>query len=123
MHFICHTDGSGYWSNVKKAVICNEMVISYLDEPKNFGELRVYFDMSSWEIKEDGLIYTDKLFLQELRKALIIFGFTQTAVNEFLEYSEQGMQGLNYVSFDITDYFIDEALKNTNIKQEFFDYD
>lgn len=84
-----HTDGKGYWSAKKKAVKITEIEVS-----KN--ELRVYFDQSSWCVNDDGLIYTDRLFLKELIDYLKSHG-----PHVKVDYSEQGMQGDNFVSFDI----------------------
>jgi hypothetical protein len=52
-----------------------------------------------------GLIYTDKLFMQELRTYLQTIGFTEAEAND-VHYSEQGMQGDNYVSCDVAAAFI-----------------
>lgn len=97
------TSGDGYWSDVSKHVsvtgfdvrICN-----FLEE--DYGELRVFFKQDSWIIDEDGLIYTDKNFKKELRQVLQAHGFDSSDVS----YSEQGMQGDDYVSFDIGPKFI-----------------
>lgn len=67
--------------------------------------MRVYFDTKSWDISNDGLIYTDQQFLQELRWLLDWLGFSRT---KDVNYSEQGMQGDDYVSLDTSDKFIAE---------------
>jgi hypothetical protein len=64
-----HTDGHGYWNNVKKEVKVTRIVcITYDDdfyeddrevEEESWGEMRVFFDTSTWDISKDGLIYTD----------------------------------------------------------------
>ncbi len=106
---ILHTDGSGYWSNVRENVPVTGLDLSYVNDEGTFGELRVYFDTTVWDVNSDGLIYTDKLFLQELREILDAIGFPGADVG----YSEQGMQGDNYVSLDVGEDFIQsfEALK------------
>lgn len=71
----------------------------------DYGELRVYFDISSWDLKSNGLIYTDKGFLEDLKRHFISFGFTPKAVSR-ITYSEQGMQGDDYVSLDVDSTFI-----------------
>ena len=97
-----NTDGSGYWSNVAKPVKCVGMSINYIDEDGEFGELIIGFDQNSWDCNEDGLIYTDKRFLAELKATL-----DDTGLNtEDLSYSEQGMQGEDYVSLDIGEKFL-----------------
>ena len=63
---------------------------------------RVYFTKKDWNIHQHGFIYTDKSFIRDLRKqmnALPIFRdiFT-TRGDAAVDYTEQGMQGENYVS-------------------------
>lgn len=96
-----HTDGqSSYWSRKKTAVRCTKLHLRQLDD--EFGELRVFFDKRTWNINKDGLIYTDNLFERELRRELTKLGL----VGSDVEYSEQGMQGNNYVSCDVGSKFI-----------------
>jgi len=106
MQTVLHTAGDGLWSTKASAVTITNMVISYVDEEKEFGELRVYFDTRTWNTNVDGLIYTDKLFQQELRIFLVSQGFSEGAAYT-AGYSEQGMQGDDYVSLDIGEIFID----------------
>lgn len=112
MRFVCHTDASGYWSKQVKAVTVSKLAITYLSESglvdSDFGELRAYFDTKTWDVGTDGLIYTDKLWLKEFRDALKAQGFSDSAV-EAVNYSEQGMQGVHYVSMDIDREFIAEV--------------
>lgn len=98
---LMHTAGDGYWSDVAKEVSVLDMRLAYVNDEKDFGELRVYFAKDTWDVNTDGLIYTDSLFLDELRDFLI----TQE-LSDDVEYSEQGMQGDNYVSLDVSEAFI-----------------
>lgn len=95
-----HTDGQGYWSNVAKAVNIIKLALPYNDNDE-FGELRVHFD-SSWNVINDGLIYTDWQFMRDLKTYLTAQGYDATDV----WYSEQGMQGDDYVSCDVGSAFI-----------------
>jgi hypothetical protein len=97
------TDGSGLWSNSAKKVLATTMIISYVNDEKNFGELQVYFDTGDWNVDQDGLIYTDKNWIEEFKTALELLGYDSSDIS----YSEQGMQGRNYVSLDIGKNFID----------------
>ena len=97
------TDGSGYWSNHMLPVRVIGMELAYVDETAEFGELRVYFDQDSWDISTDGLIYTDRGFNRELKQLLADMG-----INGVFGYSEQGMQGEDFVSFDVGSTFISE---------------
>jgi hypothetical protein len=91
-----HTDGSGLWSNKQKSVKCVGYEVSS-NQHFDFGELRVYFDPTTWNVEEDGLIYTDNNFIAGIREA---FGTND------IHYSEQGMQGDDYVSFDVNGQFL-----------------
>ena len=104
-----NTNGRGYWSRTATAVEIVDMRVAYINDEHDFGELRVYFNTdgeelgsSFWDVKTDGLIYTDKQFISELQAFLDAQGLPGRDVN----YSEQGMQGDNYVSFDIGRDFI-----------------
>lgn len=95
------TNGKGYWSNVIAPVNTTKITVDYVNDERDFGELRVHFD-NSWIVNTDGLIYTDPQFLKELRKELTAVGFAGTDV----DYSEQGMQGDDYVSLDVGKKFM-----------------
>ena len=98
---ILNTCGDGYWSAIAMAVEITDMRLAYVNDEKDFGELRVYFNTKTWNVDANGLIYTDSLFLDELRNFLI----TQE-LSDDVDYSEQGMQGDNYVSLDVGEGFI-----------------
>ena len=96
------TAGDGYWSNVSKDVEVNDMQLGYVNDEQDFGELRVYFDTDTWNVNKDGLIYTDSKFKQDLMQFV-----KQQGLVVDLCYSEQGMQGDNYVSLDVGKEFLD----------------
>jgi len=105
-----HTNGMGYWSRTATAVDITKLDLQYINDEQDFGELCVYFatddfTANEWDVETDGLIYTDKLFLQELRAYLQTIGFSEAEAND-VSYSEQGMQTNNYVSFDVGALFI-----------------
>lgn len=95
------TDGGGYWSDVAKDVRIVDIQCSYDPDYKEFGELLVYFDTKDWDVNVDGLIYTDKLFMSYLRNFC-----TEQGLGTDVSYSEQGMQGDDYVSCDVGADFI-----------------
>jgi hypothetical protein len=104
---ILNTDGKrGLWSNVAKAVEIVDMRIGYCTDEKDFGELCVYFNTDTWDIEQDGLIYTDTGFMAELQAFLKAHGLA----GDDVDYSEQGMQGDDYVSCDVGKEFIDSWL-------------
>ena len=99
---VLKTSGDGYWSNVAKDVRLLGIELSYINDEEDFGELRVYFDTNTWNVNEDGLIYTDRLFLDLLGGELLGAGLNSIDVS----YSEQGMQGNSYVSLDVGPVFL-----------------
>lgn len=101
------TAGDGYWSNKHATVKINKLDLAYLSDEEDFGELRVYFDRTTWNVTRDGLIYTDSLFASELVTLLDTMGLAGSDVN----YSEQGMQGAEYVSLDVGEAFIKSWMK------------
>ena len=103
---VFNTAGDGYWSDVAKQVQIVDMRLGYVSDDKDFGELCVYFNTDTWNVEQDGLIYTDKLFIEQLREFLKQHGLTDD-----VSYSEQGMQGDNYVSLDCGKKFIDSWIK------------
>jgi hypothetical protein len=102
-----NTNGNGYWSRAKAAVEITEMGIAYINDERDFGELRVYFNKATWDVHKLGLIYTDKQFMQELKELLTNLGFDASDVS----YSEQGMQGNGYVSCDVGERFINSFMQ------------
>jgi hypothetical protein len=99
---ILNTAGNGLWSGEERAVRITDMRLGYVSDELDFGELCVYFNKKTWDVRKHGLIYTDKLFLRELRAFLDAQGLPGADV----DYSEQGMQGDNYVSLDIGEKFL-----------------
>ena len=106
---IFETSGDGYWSNIQRPVLIRDMRIGpFIDDEfdagdsPDYGELCVYFEVQTWDVRKHGLIYTDKRFLKELRAFLKLQGLP----GDDVEYSEQGMQGDNYVSLDVGKKFM-----------------
>ncbi len=116
---ILHTDGKrGLWSNVAKAIRITDIRLmqgTEWDDGDIFGELRVYFDTETWDVNKVGLIYTDRQFERELREFLTAHGL----VGKDVSYSEQGMQGDDYVSLDVGKKFLDSwrAKFGTNLEK------
>ena len=102
------TGGGGYWSNTKTAVEVTRLQLAYTNDELDFGELRVYFNTKTWDTDVLGLIYTDKQFMTELKELLTSMGFDASDVS----YSEQGMQGNDYVSCDVGELFINTFMQH-----------
>lgn len=96
-----HTGGDGYWSDVAKAVRITELRLVYVNDDEDFGELHVCFNTDDWRPDTSGLIYTDSVFEAELCEYL-----TSIGLGTDVSYSEQGMQGDNYVSCDVEGEFL-----------------
>ena len=98
------TSGDGSWSNIAREVKVEDFVLDIIhDEDLVYGELLVYFDRETWDVDKDGLIYTDKGFLRDLRKYQ-----TEHGLSDNVGYSEYGMQGKDFVSFDVGAEFIEK---------------
>lgn len=106
--FVCHTNGKGLWSRKAAAVDITKLLLDTWDyEGKNdSGNLKVYFNTNDWNVEKDGLIYTDPLFERELNQKLKKLGLLGN-----IGYSEQGMQGRDFVDFDVSSAFIKQFFK------------
>ena len=107
---IFHTDGSGLWSKCAREVKITKINFEYdLSDVDYYGWpcLYIHFTRNTWKVKEDGLIYTDHLFIKELREYLTSLGLP----GDMCEYSEQGAQGWTYVHCEVNVEFIDELIK------------
>lgn len=92
-----YTDGSGFWSSQEWRKVSIESI--FIDDEGGYDDLKVVFNTTSWDVKKLGFIYTDKLFLYQLRDFLVNKGLNRKFADQ-IDYSEQGMQGEDYVSFD-----------------------
>ena len=108
VNFRTQTNGRGLWSSTAKLVTVNRVRLAYLDDDGEFGELRAYFDPKEWNVDNDGLIYTDQAWMSNFREWMNTLGFSDAALDD-IDYSEQGMQGDNYVSMDVGSDFIREC--------------
>ena len=98
----CQTDGSGWWTD-HRASVHGHLSIK---REGPYANARFYWNNGSWYVPKFGLIYTDSGFLSSLREQLTACGFNLTS---HIDYSEQGMQGDDYVDLDASLAFADEA--------------
>lgn len=96
------TDGTGIWSKTVADVKVVGLEVTYTNDDLTFGSLNVYFDTESWDVNDEGLIYTDSGFLDNLQNILTKIGLNADGIG----YSEAGMQGRNYVNFDVDEAFL-----------------
>lgn len=134
--FICSTDGQGLWSNATRDVKITSLELRWFDcyskkevqedpnlKARKVGELMVYFAPDSWNVRDFGLIYTDDLFESQLNEHVkSILGIAQPGLQEGIvvgsdypdndiSYSEAGMQGNTFVSFDVSSNFMENWFK------------
>lgn len=104
-----HTDGSSLWAeNIPRTVRVVEVFLNSVDDEGSWGELCARFDTRDWDSYKDGLIYTDNRWIEEFRALMRTLGFSPIAVED-IQYSEQGMQGEDYVSMDVGSAFLNEV--------------
>lgn len=110
--FVTRTDGKGYWSTVaRKSIRINRVELASLttEEYATYGELRVYFNTQDWNVESDGLIYSDMGWKHSFLTCMEqTFGFSLAAILD-VSYTEQGMQGTDYVSLDVGQTFLNEC--------------
>ena len=107
--FITRTDGRGYWSTVaRKSIRIDRVAIASVSDDGEYGELRAYFDESEWNVESDGLIYSDQAWMKSFRSCMATLGFSVQALAA-ISYTEQGMQGTEYVSLDVGQDFLLEC--------------
>lgn len=114
---VFETCGDGLWSDAVAEIEVTEMGIYISTEEDGYdGDFFVLYDERFWNNDENGLIYTDGLFLKQtqtaLKNALIAMGFEASKAEEIansVDYSEQGMQDDGRVSFDA--YELADALR------------
>jgi hypothetical protein len=101
---VANTNGRGYWSEgAKKKVKIStvDVGIDYVFESDCKKYLQVYinviFSNKCWDVSKDGLIYTDPKWLKEFKNQIkaIVPAFE---ILHGIDYTEQGMQGDNFVS-------------------------
>ena len=121
---ICSTGGNGLWSKVERDVDIHGLSVSYIDSDLNMVNFEAHFTKKSWNVEKHGLVYTDKLWIRQFRKEMIgLFGISKKCADD-IDYTEQGMQGDNYISLgtgkkgslELIKRFMDYGLISFNYK-------
>lgn len=102
------TNGSGLWSTEERKVHIHKMkfkpyVYTKLNDSHRCEEegvlyVEAYFYIKNWNTDKYGLIYTDQNWIKEFRKKFYAMFPKLKAIDSHIDYTEQGMQGHNYVS-------------------------
>ena len=114
------TSGRGYWSEAVKDVLVTDIgmyitTVNEADEGEEAsyfdGDMYVLYDEATWNNEEDGLIYTDSAFIEQVKaklfEALLQLNIDKATAKEVaysISYSEQGMQDDGRVSLDAYDF-------------------
>jgi hypothetical protein len=93
------TGGDGLWSSRSAIVEVTSLTIKW--EGGNVVEINVSFDPNTWNVEHYGLIYTDELFRKAFQDKLSELCGNNTIV----DYTEQGMQGEDYISMECCDLY------------------
>jgi hypothetical protein len=102
------TAGDGLWSAAKTALRVHQLAVTvWHSGDDTWGELRAYFDPALWRVEDQGLIYTDSLWIHQLREWLNLATPLGAAAIAEVDYSEQGMQAADYVSMDVDARFVE----------------
>jgi hypothetical protein len=96
--FQCRVGGDGLWSD-KETIVDITAILPDTVRDK-YITFMVFFE--NWNVDEDGLIYTDKTFKEDFRNHLIYLGLNPEVAAR-ISYTEQGMQGDDYVSMETDD--------------------
>jgi len=117
------TNGCGLWSTERRTVVLRGLTVSHIDSELDYMCFEAFFTIKSWDINKHGLIYTDKKWLNEFKNLMVLeLGISPQCAND-IDYTEQGMQGDNYVSLcvgrkskkELLVKFIEEGLVSFNI--------
>ena len=112
--FMTRNGNDGLWSDaVPRDVRIHMLNVNTWEdnlETSDFAELRAYFNTRDWGIRSLGLLYTDEGWMKTFKENLRKMGFSEAAIKD-VDYSEQGMQGDDFVSMDVGDAFIREFVK------------
>lgn len=99
VNWAVQTGGDGLWSSRSAIVEVTKLTIKW--EGGSVVEINASFDPNTWNVEHYGLIYTDKLFLEGLRLKISEL----CGNNTIIDYTEQGMQGEDYVSLECNDRY------------------
>jgi len=103
---LCQTKGDGYWSSTNRTVATSKIEMEVGEASVSLWSysvhlpvyFRAFFPKRSWDTDKYGLIYTDSLWLKDFREQFKTRFPALAWMAGKINYTEQGMQGDNYVS-------------------------
>ncbi len=107
---LCLTKGDSYWSHADATTVSitkleMEVGEAYVDLYQYTARLPIYlkafFPKKSWNTDKYGLIYTDTLWVKHFRAEFKAQFPAFAWMASKIDYTEQGMQGDNYVSLAV----------------------
>jgi hypothetical protein len=107
LRMACGVAGDGYYTE-RQCVVHGVLECEELSWGRDENWAMANFHLDEWDTIEDSLIYSDSLFVKDLRENLRQLGFKHYPE---IDYSEQGMQGENFVNLDCTDNLVQEVIK------------
>ena len=103
-----NTNGKGLWSEKQELITCIKLELEYDTRYYSGGSLDIFFITDNWNVKKDGLIYTDPQWIKEFKEGLVRdYNFSEESIDN-IGYSEQGRQGIDYINLDVGNTFIKE---------------
>lgn len=99
-----NTNGDGLWTNFVGPTKIVEIVLDSVltIDSRRFGHLHAILE--GWDYDKNNIVYTDPLWISEFNAAIVSLGGTEVS------YSESGMQGKDFVDFDIDEEFLNSPL-------------
>lgn len=106
---LCQTKGDGYWSATNRTVATSKIEMEVGEASVSLWSFtvhlpvyfRAFFPKRSWDTDKYGLIYTDSLWLKDFREQFKTRFPALAWMAGKINYTEQGMQGNNYVSLSV----------------------
>lgn len=98
------TDGMGSWTSERRPMKIHKIRFKpYIYTENGVGSIYVdaSFYVKDWDTDRHGLVYTDEKWLREFRKAFYAKFPAMKGIDPRIDYTEQGMQGRNYVSLQM----------------------
>jgi len=110
---VASTNGKGLWSDASRTIHVRKIdfVLNWAGNLQSRTEycldfeVRGYFNSRDWDTLRHGLVYTDPQWMKEFRAKFNKLKCVRGIIHHgALDYTEQGMQGDNYISMELSLY-------------------